>query len=124
MGKIANLEESLKKVSTWKGPIKSVFITGNSLQVFVKPNFEGEAKYLPSFLGTVAYQGGPSNEQEAKTYKQKDVTSFIVPRGIQLIVITGTGPIKTTQRYLAGKYPNTVIPDVKEVQIALVSDRY
>ncbi len=123
-GNINDLEDALKKVPTWTGTVKSVLIAGEHMQVFKKPGFQGNPLYVPSLLGTATYQGGPRTEKDAKTYKRDDIMSFIIPRGMQLIVTTSKGVVKTSTIYPAGNYENTVIPDVKGVQIALRPARW
>lgn len=123
-GKIEDLNRSLKAIPQWKGNIKSAAIIGENIKIYQQPNFKGEGFYLNSNGGLVINHGGPPNDQAAKNYVRTDIKSFIVPRGLQILVLVLDGKTNMLHRFPAGAYPNTTIEDVKGLHLIITTDRY
>lgn len=124
-GRIKDLKQSLSRLPQWTGYVSSAAIIGDYIKVYTQPNFGGKPMYMPSKNGTATYPAGPSNSTEAQTYVRTDIKSFVVPRGLKVIVdfVSVQGQI-TSKTYTAGAYPDTTIPDVLGVKVSLRSDAY
>lgn len=124
IGNVPDLAETLNSLSQWKGDIAEVIIVGYYIKGFPQRDFKGSPMYLLSNDGFYYGRGGPDNAEQAKTFVKNDVGSFIVPHGLQVVLLsTVDGKIKA-DRFVAGSYHDSMISDDNGTQLIITSNKY
>lgn len=92
-------------------------------RLYSERDFKGESIDIPTRTGIKITLGGPKQGEDEKKYKRQDFKSFLVPQGVQLIVLSLVGDKPSIHKYAAGSYNNITIPDVKGQLIIVTSDK-
>lgn len=115
--------DATSSTSTKKdGPKKQGNNDSKVVRLYAQPDFKGDAIDFIFPKGINIGQGGPNPGQDEKTYKATDVKSFIVPQGVQLIVLSFPNGKPNITKYVAGSYQIS-IPDVKGQYIITTTDK-
>lgn len=91
----------------------------NLIRLYSEPEFKGKSFDVRMPKGIIMAAAGPKPGEE-KTYKGIDIKSFIVPQGVQFIVVS-IGNKSSITKYREGSY-NITIPDVTGQYIIINRD--